>query len=377
MLNGDHGRPHIVGVHPSAPLILQALSPQGAKVSEVVLQDAESVALVGLLVDGGGVIDPGAVDREQFLVVALSDTRAITLKEVVVQSAFSSESWDESGWAHLTRSGVDLRGSDSVVEGCTVHNIYHALSVRGDGARVVGNLVDNFAGDGIRGLGSNSVYAWNTVRDAYIDEYEVQHDDAFQAYNLGPNNRINNVQIHHNRFIVFADPITPFVEENHLVATLMQGVVITDGYADGWVVENNLVVTSQAHGITLYGARNCRVQNNTVVAHPDIAGQVGPWVRLTDQSKTGEENFNNVIRNNLSAMLTPWDYDSTSVVENNLQIEEPTALFLNAAALDFHLKAGAAAVNAGVTVDVPAVDLDGAPRVQGGVVDVGAFERSP
>jgi parallel beta-helix repeat protein len=186
---------------------------------------------------------------------------------------------------------------------------------------------------------------------------------------------VTYVTIRYTRFILLADPRRGFVALHELVGTLMQGVVITDGYADGWVVENNLVVGGQAHGITLYGARGCRVQNNTVVAHPDFVPDAGPWVRITDQTKTGQENFDNVIRNNLAQLLTPWEYDVSSTVEGNLEISLPADAFVDHVGLDFHLRAGSAAIDAGINAELTSEDLDGLPRIVGGSVDVGAFER--
>lgn len=48
--------------------------------------------------------------------------------------------------------------------------------------------------------------------------------------------------------------------------------------------------------------------------------------------------------------------------------------FVNAAALDFHLKTGAAAIDAGDPAGAPATDIDGDARPQGGVPDAGADE---
>jgi hypothetical protein len=48
--------------------------------------------------------------------------------------------------------------------------------------------------------------------------------------------------------------------------------------------------------------------------------------------------------------------------------------FVNAAALDFHLKAGAAAINAGDPANTPATDIDGNARPIGGAPDAGADE---
>lgn len=374
LMDGYHGQPHLQGLATSGALTIRAQHRHQAVVGTLRLTAASNLTLSGIKVDGAGVIDPTADERMSFLVTGDADTSAVTLDDLWVQSADSCEQWDQQDWVYRVRSGVDFRGADITILDLQIHNTYHALMLRGDGAWVEGTLIDNFGGDGIRGLGSDSTYVWNTVRDAYIDEYEVQHDDAFQAYKLDGDLRISNVTIRHNRFLLFADPVTPFITNNALVGTLMQGVIITDGYADGWVVEDNLVVGGQQHGITLYGGRNCRVQNNTVVAHPAFTPPAGPWIRIADQTKSGHANFNNVIRNNLAQMLTPWDYDSTSLVEANLEITSAADHFSDAGGLDFHLVPTSAAVNTGVDTDLTSLDLDGQPRRVGSAVDIGAFE---
>jgi len=374
LMDGFHGRPRIQGLAASS-LIIRARNRRQAVVASLSLGAVSNLTLSGLVVDGSSVIDPQVDERNRFLVTGDVATTNVTLDDVLIQSADSIESWTRQDWVNLVSSGVDFRGTDITVRDSEIRNTYHALSLRGDRAWVEGTTIDNFGGDGIRGLGSGSTYVWNTVRDAYIDEYVVQHDDAFQAYKLEGDLRIADVTIAHNRFILFADPLTDFVVDNELVGTLMQGIIITDGYADGWVVEDNLIVNSQAHGISLFGARNCRVQNNTVVAHPSFVSTSGPWIRIADQTKTGQKNFDNIIRNNLAQMLTPWDYDVTSTVEANLEIGDLAQHFVNPAALDFHLKATSPAVNAGIGTDVTSVDLDGLPRVVGSAVDLGAFEQ--
>jgi parallel beta-helix repeat protein len=375
LLDGDHGSPRLTGVHPDAPLVVRALNPQMATVTGLALTDCRDLTLRGLMVGGPRSVDPAADDRQRFLVTGDVDSVDITLQDLVVQSADSIERWTEDDWRLRSRSGIDLRGQRNAVRGSVIRNTHHALSLRGDHALAEHNLIDNFGGDGIRGLGSHSTYAWNTVRDAYIDEYEVQHDDAFQAYELAGDLAIEGVVIRHNRFLLFADPITDFILDHGLVGTLMQGVIITDGYAVDWVVENNLVVNSQAHGISLFGARGCRVQNNTVVRHPAFAADAGPWIRIADQTKTGQANFDNVLRNNLTTMLTPWDYDPSSTVEGNLEIGDPSAHFIDPQALDFRLRPGSVAVDTGINLDLPETDLDGAPRHVGQAVDLGAFEQ--
>jgi parallel beta-helix repeat protein len=376
LLDGFHGRPHLSGDEPEAPLTIRALHRREAVVGSLLLDSCADLVFDGLVVDGSTWGDPAVDQRDLFLVVVHADCPRVTLRDLLVRSADSSESWTREDWRLRSFSGVDVRSDDAEVRDCAIRNAHHALELRGDRAWVEGNLIDDFGGDGIRGLGSGSTYAWNTVRDAYIDDYEFQHDDAFQAYELTGDLRISDVWIHHNRFVSFADPITEFVLEEELIGTLMQGVIITDGYADGWVVENNLVVNSHPHGISLYGARNCRIQNNTVVEHPVIASEAGPWIRITDDG-IGHDNFDNVIRNNLATMLTPWDYDSSSTIEANLEIGSPADHFVDIGELDLHLLPDSPAVDAGLPDELSETDLDGAPRLAGDAVDLGAFERQP
>jgi len=374
LLDGAHGDPVIQGVNASEGTMIRAVNRHLATVGTLRFIAVSGLDLWGLKVDAAGAIDPGQDQRQSFLVTGDVASQDIRLIEVRVESAPSSVQWDQQAWVYEVRSGIDFHGPNITIQDSEIVNTYHALLLRGDGALVERSVIDNFGGDGIRGLGSNSRYSWNLVRDAYIDEYEIQHDDAFQAYKLEGDLKIANVTIDHNQFILFADPLTEFVVANELVGTLMQGVIITDGYADGWVVENNLVVNGQSHGISLFGARNCRVQNNTVVAHPDFVPDTGPWIRLADQTKTGQSNFDNVIRNNIAQMLTPWDYDVSSTVEANMEGPWPVGFFVEGT-LDFRLAPASPAVDAGIDAALADFDLDREPRHVGAAVDAGAYEQ--
>lgn len=371
LLPGHHGAP-VLRELSATELHIVATELQSAWVTSLQLIDVSAVRFQGLLVHGTD-IDTSRDERDLWLVSADADSHDLVFQDLLVESAPDSSTWTVSDWTTRAKSGVDLRGERIQVLDTQIRNTHHALSLRGDHALVQGCLVDNFGGDGIRGLGSHSTYAWNTVRDAYVDAYETQHDDAFQAYGLEGDLKIEGVRIEHNQFLLFADPLTEFVLEQGLVGTLMQGVVITDGYADGWVVENNLVVNANYHGISLYGGRNCRIQNNTVVRHPDMAADSGPWIRISPQTKTGQDNFDNVIRNNLAAMLTPWDYDASSIVEANLELDD-LSVFVDAAGLDFDLAPGGQAVDAGQATDLAERDLAGRPRLSGAAPDLGAYE---
>ena len=45
----------------------------------------------------------------------------------------------------------------------------------------------------------------------------------------------------------------------------LQGIGCFDGMFVDWIIENNVIIVDHYHGITLGGARGCRIVNNTVI----------------------------------------------------------------------------------------------------------------
>ncbi len=379
LLSGDHGAPRVIDRNYSSDVVFTVPRNESARISGLQIVRSSGMIFESITIDAAQSIDPSLDEKDRFIVAGGADSHYISFLNVSLQSAESIANWTKEDWYKRAKSGFDMRGTNIVVRNCRVKNTYHAISLRGDNSEVSYTLVDNFAGDGIRGLGSFSLYEHNTVRDAYINDYDIQHDDMFQAFDLSDDPKIEGVVIRNNQFIQFLDPITEFVVSNDLVSRDVQGVIITDGYADTWLVENNLVVVDHFHGITLYGARHSRVQNNTVVQSANTTDTDVPWIRLTVQTKTGHQNFDNVIRNNLAAMFTTAEYSETSVVENNSDIDQASQsdyrrYFRDYDNQDYQLGANSPAVNAGVNVQLADTDLAGGMRLQRGTVDTGAYE---
>ncbi|WP_225035980.1 choice-of-anchor Q domain-containing protein [Winogradskyella sp. SM1960] len=376
LMSGDHGDPYINNMSFNDYVTVKALSGNAPVIKSIQLVNSSYWAFDGIKIDGTN----NTKTKEQVLFSSDVNSHHTKIINSTISSAENIETWTKTDWYNNVTSGIQIRSDYAFLENNVIKNTYHALEVRGEFTEVHNNLIDNFAGDAIRGLGSNSTYENNTVRDCYINDYAIQHDDGFQAYNLQSDPKISNVTLRNNVFMLFADPVTPFVQSNNLIGDLMQGIIITDGYADGWIVENNIVSNNQDHGISLYGARNCKVQNNTVVQSPlySDADHV-PWIMLTDQTKTGQTNFNNVIRNNISAKYTTWTYDTTSTVEHNITIDGSnyanySNYFVDYVTNDFHLSATSPAIDAGVDTDLAVTDLEGNPRSMGTSVDAGAYE---
>ena len=376
LMSGDHGDPYIKDMSFTNYVTVKALSGNAPVIKSIQLVNSAYWLFDGIKIDG---TDNSKI-KEQVLFSSDINSHHTKIINSTISSAESIANWTQSDWYNKVSSGLQIRSDYAYLKNNVIKNTYHALEVRGQHTEVYNNLIDNFAGDAIRGLGSNSTYENNTIRDCYINDYAIQHDDGFQTYNLESDPKVSNVILRNNVFLLFADPVTQFIQDNSLIGDLMQGIIITDGYADGWIVENNIVSNNQDHGISLYGARNCKVQNNTVVQSPlyTDADHV-PWIMLTDQNKTGQNNFNNIIRNNIAAKFTTWTYDATSTVENNVTIDGSnyanySNYFVDYTNNDFHLSATSPAIDAGVNTDLSATDLEGNPRSMGASVDAGAYE---
>ena len=134
------------------------------------------------------------------------------------------------------------------------------ISVTGASNVVERNVIENFSGDGLRGLGDYGVFEFNTVKNCY--DVNANHDDGFQSWSVGPGGVgtgvVRGIVLRGNRILNYEDPNQPH-------RGTLQGIGCFDGFFEDWIIENNEILTDHWHGITLSGARNCRIVNNTVV----------------------------------------------------------------------------------------------------------------
>ncbi|MBD3220416.1 hypothetical protein GF314_04165 [bacterium] len=221
--------------------------------------------------------------------------------------------------------------------------------------------MENFCGDGLRGIGNDQLFVHNTVRNCY--DVNGNHDDGFQSFSVNGAPPCERITLRGNTIIGYTDPDQPH-------RGTLQGIGCFDGFYVDWVIENNLVVTDHWHGITLLGADGCRVVNNTVVDLNDH-DPGPPWIMVTDH-KDGRPSVDCLIRNNIAASISAGD---GVAADHNLATTDLTAVFVDPAAGDFRPREDSPAIDAGISEHAPTVDLTGRARPRGAAVDLGAFER--
>lgn len=288
----------------------------------------------------------------------------ITIDNCSAHSVQDSSAWTKDNWNDLSCNGIMVNGESITLRNNYLKNVNFGISVDGRFALVKGNTIENFAGDGMRGIGNDMFFEYNTVKNCYA--VNANHDDGFQSWSLKDQDQPprERVILRGNTIINNIDPDQPF-------KGTLQGIGCFDGPFIDWVIENNLIVVDHWHGISLYEAHGCRIVNNTVVDVYD--NDVGPsWIMITDH-KDGTASSGCIIRNNISNSINTADGVSE---DHNYIISESnySGIFLSPEDFDFHLKAGASVIDTGKTKLSPPLDKDRKERINGDAVDIGAYE---
>ncbi|HEY8426826.1 MAG TPA: right-handed parallel beta-helix repeat-containing protein [Sandaracinaceae bacterium] len=367
LADGYHGELVVRGANNEAPITIAAMAGHTPRLRRVSLVAAQRWILRGLS------ISPSYGDPyDRTTIVSIEShgyhgpSAEVVIENCTIFSVEDASAWTADDWVANACDGVTADGESIVVRGNTITNVRFGISMSGPNALVSRNSVRNFSGDGMRGLGDYGVFEYNYVANAYaVDD---NHDDGFQSWSVGPGGvgtgEVRGVVLRGNVIVNYEDPAQP-------MRSTLQGIGCFDGFFVDWVVENNVVITDHWHGITLLGARDSRIVNNTVI-DPNADRPGPPWISVGPH-KDGRPSERVVVRNNL---VTDLSLEGDGITEDhNLVVEDASAFFVAPdAPWDLHLLPDAPAVDTGSAELAPPVDLDGIPRPQGAAVDVGAYE---
>ncbi|MEZ4220233.1 MAG: choice-of-anchor Q domain-containing protein [Polyangiaceae bacterium] len=362
---GFHGSVSIIGHYNSAAITVEPAPGQAPQLSKLVVRSSSNWVIRGLEVNRE--LAP-SYDTSTLVSVEnhnhsgpVSD---ITIAGFTVHSVSDTSGWTATDWDTKSANGISLAGKNITIRGNLVEDVNFGISSSAQDSLIEKNTVDRFAGDGLRGLGDYTTFQYNLVKNCY--DVNANHDDGFQSWSVGSDGKVGTgevvgVTLRGNMIINYEDPNQP-------MRCTLQGIGMFDGMFRDWVVENNVIITDHWHGITLLGAINAQVINNTVL---DLNTQSPgpPWIKLGNH-KNGTPSTG-IVRNNLTTAVAN---EGTGVTEEaNVIIKDPTAHFV-APPYDVHLLQSSAAVDKGVATGAPGLDIEGIPRPQGSAIDVGAYE---
>lgn len=285
----------------------------------------------------------------------------IIVENCTAYSIENSSVWDDKQWDSLSCNGIYCSASNVELRNNYLKNVNFGITVNKNNCIVSKNIVENFAGDGLRGLGDDLLFEYNLVKNCY--DVNGNHDDGFQSW-VVDGNPPERVTLRGNIIINYED-------ENQPYRGSLQGIGLFDGPYVDWIIENNVIMVDHWHGISMYKGINCRIVNNTVVDLNNVSPGP-PWIRLGDH-KDSSHSENSYVINNLSKSVTIAE---GVTAQNNVIIGNYEDYFINYAEKDLRLSSASPARNAGTNFLAPEIDILGTIRPQETAVDAGAYEYS-
>jgi parallel beta-helix repeat protein len=317
----------------------------------------------------------------------------ITVSNCIISSNLNTSGWTRTDWRNRCNSGIFTRGklnAHHIIENNLIQNTAFALTVSSSRTIVRENTVQNFTNDGCRILGSDILFEKNRVFDLIkVMTNAENHDDLFQAFTYAAGgtgqDTLKNDTIRNNILINMTDTTRQFRGPT-------QGIGCFDGVFLNWIIENNIVMTDHWHGISMYGAVNCKIINNTVLdpylytpvdSIDQNSTNIGPAWILINKKTNGPESSGNLVKNNLVANIVSFAAPGMGTGSNNKIVGAlanysnyfvNTADFGHPGQFDLHLKPGCSAIDAGDATYAPLIDFEGTPRPKGLGFDIGAYE---
>jgi|GEM_PF-1784290 len=296
----------------------------------------------------------------------LGAVQDVEIKNSTLYTKWDAYSWSAADWVNNVAGGIS---SSYPIKNVHVYNNYirniaTGVQIVGEDVFVENNTIENFSVDGLRGNGDRLHFYYNLVMTSY--NVDANHDDLFQSFNLGTGTHddcflVGNILIGAN------DPNQPVALRGDA-----QGIGMFDGFFENWTIINNVVAVNHWHGISLLGARNCLISNNTVTKI-DISHPNSPWIRVAAH-KDGRPSINNTITNNVFYNAVS-NQDGTTA--NNFQLNtaaEYDQHFVDWRNNNFHLLPTSSLIDAGIATGAPAYDRDSIARPIGAGYDIGAYE---
>ncbi len=362
LLSGSYGNLSISGKNNSSAVTISANAGANVVFTSINFNNSNYWNLVGVNIKPrytSGADGKNAVNL---------DGSYLTIKNCIINYSDDITGWTETEWLALTGNGISMEGTNINVLNNSITAVDHGIGSDASNSLISGNIISDFRGDGIRGLGDDVVYEYNTIKNSY--DVDDNHDDGFQSWSVGSDGVgtgvVKNIVLRGNTIINYEDENQPYKGN-------MQGVGLFDGMFENWLVENNLIITDHWHGISFYGAINCTIINNTVVDN-DLTPSPDPWIMVTDH-KNGTPSSGVIVRNNIS---TDFSFSGGVTYDHNIEItmSQASNYFVNPSGGvgNYHLNETSPAIDAGSGVNAPTIDKDGIARPQGNGIDIGAYE---
>ena len=239
----------------------------------------------------------------------------LIVEDCFIYSVLDTSAWTAQDWVEKPASGIWLgrHGKGHIARNNYVLNTRFGINLCAPDCVAEGNVIANFSADGIRATRDGQVVQYNVIKNIFVGakDGDANHDDGIQVFlfNAG-RGTVRDLTLRGNLILARETEGLPFP------ATL-QGIGCFDGPLVNFTVEQNVVGVAHHHGVSLYDAQGCTIQDNVCFGRDP---KLRPWVMLGQKSKQARGN---TVRNNFAHSFG-FKADAEVKAENNLPVSEAT-----------------------------------------------------
>jgi parallel beta-helix repeat protein len=242
------------------------------------------------------------------------ESAELVVEDCFVYSVLDTSAWTGKDWVDKPQSGIWLgrHGKGHVARNNYVLNTRFGIALCAPDCLCEGNVVANFSADGIRATRDGQIVQSNVIKNHFVGarDGDPNHDDGIQVFlfNVGTGT-VRNIVLRGNIIIARESDGLPFPNP-------LQGIGCFDGPLVNFTVEKNVVCVNHYHGISLYDAQGCTIQDNTCFSR--WPGRMKPWMMLGQKKKQASGN---TVRNNLAHSFN-FRADTEVKAGNNREVTE-------------------------------------------------------
>jgi len=376
LASGFYGELKIIDKKNKDFVTIRAGEGQTPQFSRIRVQSSENWKLQGIEVSPAF---DGSYDTSPLLRIS-NGSQNISIDNSKFWSAENIEAWTFVDWKSKASTGIEADGREITIRDNLIRNVRSGIETDIDNGVIEGNIIENFSGDGILGLGDYTKYKNNTIKNCFkVDDNDY---DGFRSWSVGADGEVGTGQViggefSGNRIIYREYPDQPD-------PCSLQGIAMFDGSFVDWRIENNIIVTNNWHGISVYGGKNVLILHNTVF-NPEADNKT--WIEA-EKHKNGTPPDEVFILNNIAPRVLGHNPPSV-IAAGNVTTHFAYGMFEEIESNNFKLKNTAISpVDGGVTraywstitskdmPQLPKIDIAGNERPLGRGFDAGAYEMT-
>jgi parallel beta-helix repeat protein len=359
LMDGLHGGIKLNNAAPDAPVTISSMNGKKAQVEWIyLLGTTRNFVFRDLSIWPSNL---NAVERGR-LVETGAGVSDVTFENLDIRGSVDAANypaWTLEDWNKRRFTGIMTYGPRSAIINNKITGISFGIQTLGDNSLIANNRVSGFAGDGMRALGQKSTVRNNTVTDCV--QVSANHMDGFQSW------RVEGLVLDGNTIMEWTNTkVSP-------LRCKLQGIGLFDGFYNNLIIQNNVISISAYHGISVYGAQNAKIINNTVVSASGNPAK-SPWLRVFPH-KNGTPSTDVMVANNLAMSFGGTSSPANRVASiANTVITYPATMFSDVKRFNYIPKVASGFIDTGDIANASKADIMGTPRPVAKGPDRGAFE---